>query len=248
MIGQSNMAGRGFLTEAAPIANDVTLRVLRNGRWQRLFRPINPDRVTAGYSLGESFAEEYAREHGVDTGVIPCADGGTSLDQWAVGGVLYENAVFCAKQAMRTSHLVGIIWHQGEADCKPPLFETYYDRLTVMMTALRRELGAEDVPIVVGGLGDFLAIRAEKEEKPHMKNYALVNRQLARFAESFPRTAFASAEGLSANPDELHFCTASLSEFGRRYYAAFKTVEDVNKVYSDNEKTEDTVRTEMELL
>lgn len=248
MIGQSNMAGRGFLNEAEPIAKDVTLRVLRNGRWQRLYRPINPDRVTSGYSLGESFAEEYARDHGVEVGIIPCADGGTSLEQWSVGGLLYDNAVFNAKQAMRTSHLVAIIWHQGESDCQEPKYETYCERLIAMMTELRRELGDEDIPIVVGGLGDFLSKRAEITEKPHFKNYVYVNRELERFAETFPRTAFASAEGLLANPDELHFSTAALKEFGQRYYKAFLTVEDRSKMFFEEGKTSDTERTEIELL
>lgn len=248
MIGQSNMAGRGFLNEAEPIAKDVTLRVLRNGRWQRLYRPINPDRVTSGYSLGESFAEEYARDHGVEVGVIPCADGGTKLEQWVKGELLYENALFNAKQAMRTSHLVAIIWHQGESDCPEPNCDTYCERITEMMTSLRKDLGDEELPLVVGGLGDFLAIRADSENKPHLHNYTRVNSELERFAASFPKTAFASAEGLSANPDNLHFSTAALKEFGQRYYKAFLTVEDRTKVFSEEGKTSDTARTEMELL
>mgnify|MGYP000999236259 CR=1 FL=1 len=48
-----------------------------------------------------------------NVGLIPCADGGTSLDDWAVGGLLYDNAVFQAKLAQRTSELSGILWHQG---------------------------------------------------------------------------------------------------------------------------------------
>jgi hypothetical protein len=51
--------------------------------------------------------------------LIPCADGGTSLDDWAVEGTLFENAISQAKLAQRTSHLAGILWHQGENDCSP---------------------------------------------------------------------------------------------------------------------------------
>ena len=39
LIGQSNMAGRGDIGDVAPIANP-SLRVLRNGRWQRMFVPV----------------------------------------------------------------------------------------------------------------------------------------------------------------------------------------------------------------
>ena len=47
IIGQSNMAGRGFINEVEPIKNDK-LYVLRNGRWRSMYTPVNPDRETAG--------------------------------------------------------------------------------------------------------------------------------------------------------------------------------------------------------
>ena len=134
IIGQSNMAGRGIISEAMPIDNkDGRLKVLRNGRWQRMFRPVNPDRSFSGTCLAESFARAYADEHGVDTGIIPCADGGTSLNQWRVGGLLFDNAVYSAKLAMRTSNLAAILWHQGEADCAPELNAVYLEKITVIM-------------------------------------------------------------------------------------------------------------------
>lgn len=50
--------------------------------------------------------------------MIPCADGGTKIKQWQPGELLYDHAVAMAKLAMRTSKLCGIIWHQGESDCR----------------------------------------------------------------------------------------------------------------------------------
>ena len=116
LIGQSNMAGRGFLTETVEI--DTTgIYILRNGRWQGFFRPINPDRNKSGANLAERFAELYVQKHNEAVGLICCADGGTTLAQWMPGELLYDNAVFHAKLAMRTSSLAGILWHQGESDC-----------------------------------------------------------------------------------------------------------------------------------
>jgi hypothetical protein len=247
MIGQSNMAGRGFLTDAAPLdTNGGRLLVLRNGRWQRMYRPVNPDRHVSGTCLAESFAKAYSDEHpDIDVGIIPCADGGTSLDQWREGGLLFDNAVYSARLAMRTSHLVGILWHQGESDCGEQLHPLYFDKITAIMNALRRELKAEAVPIVVGGLGDFLKDRLEN---PTLINYAYVNAALIKFAEHTPHTAFASAEGLTSNPDNLHFNHQSLQEFGLRYYAAFKTIEDKTRIFDEKNKMDDAIRTQMELL
>ena len=82
LIGQSNMAGRGYINEVEPI-NNPRIKVLRNGRWQDMFVPVNPDRPFSGINLAESFCDEYSKEHDTDVGIIPCADGGTALSQWA---------------------------------------------------------------------------------------------------------------------------------------------------------------------
>ncbi|MGY5340296.1 sialate O-acetylesterase [Levilactobacillus spicheri] len=47
MVGQSNMAGRGFLTAVPPIVNE-NLSMFRNGRWQLMAEPVNFDREVAG--------------------------------------------------------------------------------------------------------------------------------------------------------------------------------------------------------
>ena len=74
LIGQSNMAGRGDFGQVPEIVNGKCF-MLRNGRWQPMFRPINPDRSFSGVNLAESFAEAYAKKHGVDVGLIACAEG-----------------------------------------------------------------------------------------------------------------------------------------------------------------------------
>ena len=113
------------------------------------------------------------------------------------------------------------------------------------MKALRRELNAENVPLVVGGLGDFLK---DYVESPALANYTHINQALIQFAERTPHTVFASAEGLTPNPDNLHFNHRSLQDFGLRYYDAFKSVEDKTRIFDEKSKMDDAIRTEMELL
>lgn len=50
MIGQSNMAGRGFINEVPMICNE-RIQMLRNGKWQMMTEPINYDRPISGVSL-----------------------------------------------------------------------------------------------------------------------------------------------------------------------------------------------------
>ena len=246
IIGQSNMAGRGRVEEITPISNsDEKIKILRMGRWQNIYRPVNADRVFSGVCLAETFARAYADDKGVTVGIIPCADGGTSLNQWAEGGLLYDHAVYMARLAMRTSELAAILWHQGEADCSPALNPLYYGKISAIMKALRRDLGAEDVPILVGGLADFLK---DRTVSPNLVYYPCVNDALRRFANDTPRAAFVSAEGLTHNGDNLHFNAASLYEFGYRYYSEFLKIEDKNRVFEDKPDMSSAFRTDMELL
>lgn len=246
IIGQSNMAGRGSLSEASPLKNeDKRLKVLRNGRWQNIFRPVNPDRSFSGTCLAESFARAYADEHeGVNVGIIPCADGGTKIDQWEKGSLLFENALFNAKQAMRTSELVAILWHQGESDCADELCGAYYDKLCTMMKALRDELDAHNIPLVVGELGYYLI----NSQIAGAENYPRINEALHRFADNTPLCACVSAEGLEPKDDNLHFNAASLDVFGLRYYEAFKSLEDKERVFKSSYDTDDTKRSAIEQL
>lgn len=187
LIGQSNAAGRGLLNEAPPLNNlDGRIKVQRNGRWQDMFRPVNPDRYFSGYCFAESFAIKYAEANPyVEVGIIPCADGGTGLSQWQQGEALFDNAVNCAKLAMRTSHLVGILWHQGEGDCAPEACITYAERFGVMLNALRKELNLPGIPVVLGGLGDFLGDFTTSVNISN--NYKIVNEQLKKNRKRSPQ-------------------------------------------------------------
>lgn len=242
LIGQSNMAGRGELSNL-PKMDTSRLYVMRNGRYQPLFRPVNPDRSFAGFNLAESFAEKYAKKYGVDVGLIPCADGGTSLSQWEVGSLLYENALNHARLASRTSTIVAVLWHQGEADCANELYPVYQEKFEKILNGFRKELGLENVPFLLGGLGDFLADCVLDEK---LKNYAKVNEQLEKIAKENEKVGFVSATGLTAKADNLHFDTNGLYEFGLRYFEKYEELRDGRSIKES--ASADVIRTEMEKL
>jgi hypothetical protein len=212
------MAGRGRLDDVPPIENK-NLFMLRNGKWYPLCEPVNYDRPFAGISLAVSFADEYAKAYGGEVGLIPCADGGSSLDDWSVGGPLYDHAVFQTKLAQRVGELRGILWHQGEADSEDrEKAQTYIPRFIKIIDSLRRDCGLEAVPVIMGELGAFLA---DREGQPH-QYFPQINKALAELAESTPGFALASAEGFSSNGDNLHFDAVSLREFGKRYFQKYR--------------------------
>lgn len=244
IIGQSNMGGRGFVGEVDPIKNEKIL-VARNGRWRPMYVPVNPDRVTSGINLVESFADLYAKDKDVEVGIIPCADGGTSLDQWVPGGLLFDHACYMAELAQRTSTIAAVLWHQGESDCSPERYSLYEEKLTRIIEALRKRLNLYDVPFIVGGLGDFLN---DFPGSPIFKNYIYVNEALKRVAEKVDRVGYASAEGLGGNPDNMHFSAKALREFGVRYYEQFLLLEDKTKVFSEKPSADLAIVNELEAL
>ncbi len=243
IIGQSNMAGRGFVSEVAPIVNDK-LFVLRNGRWRAMYVPVNPDRVKSGINLVESFADSYAKDHDVEVGIIPCADGGSCLDQWVPGSLLFDHAVFQAKLAMRTSTIAAVLWHQGESDCPASRYPFYEEKLKKILDAFRKELDLYDVPFLLGGLGDYL----EFCPGDYYKNYVHINESLKSLAEKESMMGFVSAKGLVSNPDFLHFSAAALREFGLRYYEEFLKLEDKNKVFEEKSTMDMAIRNDIENL
>lgn len=222
MIGQSNMSGRGDFGVVPPIENK-NLFMLRNGRWQQMSEPINPDRgifsgrYRSGVGLAASFALRYHETTGRRVGLIPCADGGTSLAQWQPGEVLYENAVNNTRFALRSAQLRGVLWHQGEADVPhPDWVASYEERFIHMIRSLFADLGVEPVPVVIGELGTYLLRRKNFDLTPEL------NRVFYRIAEAEPVCGVASAEGLECREDILHFNSPSLRIFGERYFEVYE--------------------------
>ena len=91
LIGQSNMAGRGYLYEVTPIYNE-NIFMLRNGRWQMMTEPIHFDRSVAGAGPAASFAQAWCSANKDEQiGLIPCAEGGTCIDEWDRNCLLYTS-------------------------------------------------------------------------------------------------------------------------------------------------------------
>ena len=223
MIGQSNMAGRGIIGSVEKIENP-DCHMLRMGRWQKMHEPVNPDRpifegrYRSGVCLAASFADEAARFYGDRVGLIPCADGGTKIAQWMPGELLFDHTVAMVGLAARTSTLSGILWHQGESDCtSDELLAAHPECFVKMITALRHALGAEKLPLLIGELSESPKFC----ERVSGRNLQM-NRQYRELVGRLPHAALVSTQGLNLMDDNLHFDAASLREFGRRYFEAYR--------------------------
>ncbi|MCF7853892.1 MAG: sialate O-acetylesterase [Candidatus Pacebacteria bacterium] len=223
LIGQSNMAGRGPMN-TVPALSHPNVWMFRDGEWLPAREPLHTDKPDiAGVGLGMSFAVTLAsKESEKGVGLLPCAVGGTRLERWLPGADLYEHAVSVTRQALSSGTPRGILWHQGEGDAtEEELAESYGERLSRTIAGLRKELKVPDVPFLAGELGYFLS-----GHESCSRFFRVVNQQLHALEDSVKRFGCVSAAELTDHGDSLHFDSASLREFGRRY--AYEYERNVN--------------------
>ncbi len=214
LIGQSNMAGRGKIEPQDQKAHPRVWKLDKEDQWVPAIDPLHFDKPQAGVGLGLTFGKVIAEsDEKVHVGLIPCAVGATSIDQWRKGDKLYDEAVRRAKIATKHGRIAGVLWHQGEADSNPKKIDAYSGKLEQLIADLRKDLDAPDVPFVLGQLGAF---RAER-----VPGTTALNEVLMKFPETHARTACVESTDLTAKPDQTHFDSAGLREFGRRYAAAY---------------------------
>ena len=218
LVGQSNMAGRGNLGDDAPISNERIEKLDRSDKWVAATEPLHFDKPSAGAGLGMSFARIVAdRDRSVTVGLVPCAVGGSALDEWLPGAHLYVEAMRRAKIAQKDGEIKAILWHQGESDADRGKREASYNaRLAKMVAAMREELGldAKKVPFLFGSIGEFM-------HAPYYDGNCSLNKVMRHAADLIPNSAWVEGGDLTCNGDMIHFNTRSVRTFGQRYAAAY---------------------------
>lgn len=221
LVGQSNMAGRGKVEEQDKQPHPRVLMFNKAGEWVPAVDPLHFDKTSAGTGLGKTFGQQIAEANpGVTVGLIPCAVGGSPIDSWQPGEFYkaanahpWDDAIKRTKLALEKGTLKGILWHQGESDSNAKSAPTYEAKLHALVKAFRAEVGA-DVPFIVGQLGQYEGIAWEEPRKQ-------VDAAHQNLPKHLPHTAFVSSTGFKHKGDKVHFDSASLREFGKRYAEAY---------------------------
>ncbi len=231
LVGQSNMAGRGELAPEDRVASPRVLALSAQGAWVPAIDPLHFDKPAAvGVGLGRTFGIEIAQTSPqVTVGLIPCAVGGSPIDAWTPGTHYpptnshpWDDAIRRARLAMRSGQLKGILWHQGESDAQPGLADAYQAKLDDLIARFRKELGDENVPFIVGQMGQF-------PEQPWDEAKRQVDRAHRELPTRVRHTAFVSSDGLTHKGDEVHFDAAGYRELGRRYAQAYRKLTESDR-------------------
>ena len=211
LIGQSNMAGRAEIEEQDKdtLENVFLYTGISGKEWEKAANPLNKySSVRKDISMqklgpGYTFAGEMAKNgHGKQIGLVVNAKGGTSIEEWKPGSVLYTEAINRAKMAMKSGTLKGILWHQGEANSSKP--ENYPEKIAELILSLRTDLGIFDLPFVAGQLS---------EDKPQRHDF---NTMILRLPAIVSHTGVATTEG-TVTMEGTHFNSASQRLLGERY-------------------------------
>ena len=218
LAGQSNMAGRGKITEQDNQVHPRVYVLNKEKQWELAKDPVHFDKPgMVGVGPGLAFGKAMAgyKEH-VRIGLIPCAAGGSPISSWTKGGYHdqtkshpYDDAIERAKAATKDGVIKGIIWHQGESDSTPEKAQVYQAKLEELIANFRQDLGNEKLPFVVGKLGEFYV-----ERNPNAES---INEILERIPLTVKNRSCVDVAGLTCKSDLTHFDTKSARELGRRY-------------------------------
>ena len=205
LIGQSNMAGRAPFTKAEEAV--IERCHLLNGRdeWEPAKNPLNRyssvrkelgmQKMGPGYYFAKTIL---GKNRSLTIGLVVNAQGDSKIEEWRQGGRLYTEAIRRTKIAQKDGTLMGILWHQGESNDGNP--DGYIEKLKTLVTNLRTDLNAPNLPFVAGQINNAQAI----------------NKQIAMLPQSLPKTGFVSSKGLTTL-DRRHFDAKSMRLLGRRY-------------------------------
>ncbi|MDB4923990.1 sialate O-acetylesterase [Mucilaginibacter sp.] len=214
LAGQSNMAGRGYITDDIKNeGNDKVYMLTKDSTWVLAKHPVHFDKPTAGVGPGLSFAIAMTNANpNIKIGLIPCAVGGTPIEHWLPGAYdaatkthPYDDAIKRIKFAMQFGDIKGIIWHQGESNTTPEKAKVYLAQLTELIGRLRSLVNNPRLPFVAGELGRY---------RPE---FVYINTELAKLPATVPFTALVTSEDLVHRGDTLHFNSSSAQVLGRRY-------------------------------
>ena len=227
LAGQSNMAGRGKVSENDKKVDRQVLTLNKKGKWVAAIDPIHFDKPgIAGVGLGKTFAKAYAASRpGITVGLIPCAVGGSPISSWEPDGYHsstkthpYDTAIQRTQLAMKDGTLKGILWHQGESDCKPGLSVVYKEKLHHLIERFRTSCNDTKLPFIAGQMGQF-------NERPWNADKKRVDSVHETLPSQVSLTGFVNSNGLTHKGDKIHFNSDSYRELGRRYHAAFEAIQ-----------------------
>jgi sialate O-acetylesterase len=241
LAGQSNMEGHGDLVEVqqpSPLVHSFDMA----DRWLIAEEPLHtvvnavdpvhwplnaervPERLTGqalenyvtnrkkGSGLGLPFAVAMVARTNVPVGLIPCAHGGTSMDQWSPalkdreGESLY-GSMYRRVQAAG-GRVKGVLWYQGESDATPKAAPAFQAKFEALVKAVRADFREPDLPFYYVQIGRHI-------DKNNVTEWNSVQLAQLRTEGEILHSGMVAAVDLQLD-DGIHVGTQDLKRLARR--------------------------------
>lgn len=196
LAGQSNMEGVGNL-ENTPLPSALVNSLDQTDAWVAAADPLHrlPDAIDPvhwgknaqgererlsgpaldkwianrkkGAGAGLPFAMEMVRRTGVPIGLLPCAHGGTSMDQWspalkAKGGDSLYGAML-RRFKLAGGRVTGLLWYQGESDASADAEPMFSFKFMELINSVRSDFGQPELPFYYVQIGRHVTGAGGKE-------------------------------------------------------------------------------------
>ena len=165
-----------------------------------------------GAGLGLPFAVEMVRRTGVPVGLLSCAHGGTSMDQWDPalkekgGDSLYGSMLRRIHAA--GGKLAGVLWYQGESDANPKAAAAFQTKFERFVQAMRSDLGQAELPFYYVQIGRHV-------NATNVAEWNAVQEMQRKAETTIPRSGMIAAVDTSLD-DGIHVGTQDHKRLGRR--------------------------------
>jgi hypothetical protein len=238
-LGQSNMAGRGSISELPFMFPKNSQKLFRfnpfKEDWESAREPmqfpddpvyaVKADRKKGGVGPTLSFADAMAEKFFKEVGIILCARGGTGIESWLKAEGCFSlyrsllHRVLCSRY--KGGEIKGIIAYLGESDTKnSELASLWSDRFLSLIANLRHDLGSHDLPVVFAQLARIDEKRKHRKEHGYRGWDSLKEHQASL---SGPNIKMVKTEDLKLI-DGLHLCTRSQLVLGQRFADAMYSI------------------------
>jgi len=218
LMGQSNMVGaaRAAKLEAPYTEAHDRIRIWANGRWETM---VPRNRFGPEVSLAHQLAAFWPDD---TIGIIKVASGGTGIrgfeKEWSFEraeltfdgkkGSLYQDLMHAVAEVKRNSNPIfsGFVWKQGGADgTKKVLADTYYDTFQQVVTDLRMDLEAPEMPVFVLTYvtdAELAQIKQISSKRPYLRQVFMAHNRAGR---DIPNTVTVHHGRLPVLDDGIHY-------------------------------------------
>jgi sialate O-acetylesterase len=241
LAGQSNMEGHADLADVqqpSPLVHSFDMA----DRWgiaeeplhnlvnaaDPVHWPLNADKVPErlsgerletyvqsrkkGAGMGLPFAVEMVTRTNIPVGLIPCAHGGTSMDQWSPalkdreGESLY-GSMYRRVQAAG-GRVKGMLWYQGESDANPKAAPAFAQKFETFVKAVREDFKQPNLPFYYVQIGRHV-------DNSNAREWNRVQVAQLQSESRIPNAGMVAAVDLQLD-DGIHIGTQDLKRLAQR--------------------------------